>query len=349
MHIINKIKKCILNLKSYKPVLYKGKYKLDANENSYEIPNFLKEKILKKIIKLQLNRYPDSSVHVLKKLLSKKLKVKEDMIFVGNGSDEIISYLCQTFLEKNDTVIVPSPTFEMYKIISQINDARIVEVPLDKNFDIDDKKIIKFARILNAKMIFISYPNNPTGNCFSEEKILNIIKNTDSIIVIDEAYFEFSGKTFLKYLKKFNNLIILRTFSKAFSMAALRIGYMIAAKEIVNELNKVRLPYNVNTISQMFAAEMLKYEKIMKKFIKKIIIEREEMYKRISQKFFVVKSDANFLFIKVNNTNKVEKIFKKNKISIRVFKSGLAKDFIRITVGKTNENALVLNTLNKIK
>ncbi len=349
MEIIEqKIKRCIKDFKSYTPVLFNGKYKLDANENSYEIPVFIKKKILRKILNIPLNRYPDPETKELKRILSKKLKVNKDMIFLGNGSDEIIFYLSQTFLEKGDTVIIPVPTFEMYKIISKINDAKVIEIPLTKNFDLDDKNIIKYAKITKAKFIFIAYPNNPTGNCFSKDKIINILKNTDAIVIIDEAYFEFSGKTFIKYLKKFKNLIILRTFSKAFSIAALRVGYMIANKEIVKVVNKVKLPYNVNSVSQLFAKEVLLNERYLKHNIQKIIFEREKLFEKISKKFFVVKSDSNFLFLKILDNKKAKKIFKKNKISIRFFQSGYAKDFIRITVGKNKENKLVLDILNKL-
>ncbi len=346
--IENKIKDCIKNLKSYEPVLFKGKYKLDANENSYELPGSVKRKILKKILNVPVKRYPDPEARELKKILSKKLKVKKYMIFTGNGSDEIIFYLAQSFLEKDDVVIIPVPTFEMYKIISKINGARVIEIPLTKNFDIDDKNIIKYAKITKTKFIFVAYPNNPTGNCFSKDKILNIIKNTDAIVVIDEAYFEFSGKTFIKYLKKFKNLVILRTFSKAFSIAALRVGYMIANKEIVKILNKVKLPYNVNSVSQIFAKEVLLNERYLKDNIKKIISEREKLYEKIRKKFFVVKSDSNFLFLKIPDIKKAKKIFQENKISVRVFNSGYTKDFIRITIGKREENRKVLNVLNKL-
>ncbi len=346
--IENKIKFCIKNLKSYEPVLFKGKYKLDANENSYDLPKLIKRKILKKILNIPVNRYPDPEARSLKKILSKKLKVKKDMIFIGNGSDEIIFYLAQSFLEKDDVVIIPVPTFEMYKIISKINAAQVIEIPLTKDFDIDDKNIIKYAKITKAKFIFIAYPNNPTGNCFSKDKILNIIKNTDAIVIIDEAYFEFSEKTFIKYLKKFKNLVILRTFSKAYSIAALRVGYMIANKEIVKILNKIKLPYNANSISQVFAKEVLLNEKYLKDNIKKIISEKEKLYEKIRKKFFVLKSDSNFLFLKVADIKKAKKIFQKNKISVRIFNSGYAKDFIRITIGKKEENRIILNALNKL-
>jgi len=345
--VAGRVKKNIRKLKAYNPGLFNGKYKLDANENCYDIPMPVKRKILRKLQKVAVNRYPDPYGLELKEKLSKKLKVNKKNLFLGNGSDEIIYYLLQSFVEKGERIIVPVPTFEMYGILGIVSGAKVIEVPLTRDFDIDDKKIIKHAKSKRVKFIFIAYPNNPTGNCFSKSRILNIIKNTNSFIVIDEAYYEFSGKTFLGYREKYKNIIVLRTFSKAYSMAGLRVGYMIADQQIINVANKVKLPYNVNSISQFVAKEVLSFGGNIQAGICNIIKERERMCEEIGKYNDVVKSDANFLFVKIKNAKKAKKIFQKNKISIRMFKDGRIKNYMRLTIGKPEENRAVLRILRK--
>ena len=340
------LKKNIKKLKPYNPGIFSSRFKMDANENSYDIPAPVKKKIIRKIEKLSLNRYPDPLGRELKKKLSKKLKASPSSLFLGNGSDEIIYYLTQAFIEKNDRVIVPVPTFEMYGIISVIGGAKVTEIPLDKNFDIDDKKIISRAKNKKVKFIFIAYPNNPTGNCFSELRILRIIKNVKCFVVLDEAYYEFSGKTFINRLNKFRNLIVLRTFSKAYSMAGLRVGYMIAAPDVVDALNRVRLPYNVNAVSQLMAKEALSYAPRIQESICGILNGREKIYAALKDKHEIIPSDSNFLLIKVRDGKKAKRIFRKKRISVRFFEDRRLKNYVRVTAGKPEENRAVIKILS---
>ncbi len=345
MDILSKVKKSIRGLKAYDPGLTQTKYKLDANENPYDVPAVLKKAILKKAQRIPFNRYPDAATVTLKKNISKYLGVKTENIFVGNGSDEIIEYLMQTFVEQGDTVIVPTPTFEMYRIIGVINGAKIIELPLDKKFDIDEKAIITAVKKTKAKFVFLAYPNNPTGNCFSENKIMKIIEGVDCFVVLDEAYYDFSGRSFLKCLKRHKNLIILRTFSKAFSMAALRMGYMIADRETVAAVNKVRLPYNINSLSQFVAVELLKADRT--KVLEIIIKERKKLYALIKEKYECVDSNANFIFLKPKTPSKAQKVFEAQSISVRVFTAGPAAGWMRLTVGTPAENKLVRQILKR--
>ena len=340
-------KSSIAELKAYDPCLFKGRYKLDANENPYGMPAALIKEILAKAASLDLNRYPQPGAPELRKTLGKKLKVNSDNIVVGNGSDELLLYLMMAYLEAGDGVIAPVPSFEMYGLIGKALGGKFIPVPLDKNFDLDDANIIKLSCKNKTKFIFITYPNNPTGNCFSRERIINILDNTSALIVIDEAYFEFSGKTFLPLLKKYPNLIITRTFSKAFSMAGLRLGYMAASEEICNNVNKVRLPYNINSLSMFIAMEAMKNERQMKNSLDIIKKEREKMFKVIKSEYTAVKSDANFIFLKLNNAKKAKFAFEKSGISIRMFSKGPAAGWARITVGKPAENTAVLKILKR--
>ncbi|HDT15376.1 MAG TPA: histidinol-phosphate transaminase, partial [Firmicutes bacterium] len=267
----------IEKLKPYEPVLFEARYKLDANENAYDIPPAVKRKIIKAAGKTDFNRYPDPLCGKLKKTLAKKIGMTLENIAVGNGSDELISYLMQAFVSPGDRVVIPVPSFDVYEIAAKIAGARIVKIPLSEEFDLDEKRMMRNVSEKKTKMVIIGYPNNPTGNCFSRRKVENIIYGTKGLVVIDEAYFEFSGKSFMNAVKKRKNIVVLRTFSKAFSMAALRVGYMVASRDIVSAVNKVRMPYNVNGISQRAALIALENSALMQDSIYKIIIEREKM------------------------------------------------------------------------
>jgi histidinol-phosphate aminotransferase len=342
-----KPKKAVESLKAYDPGLFTGKYKLDANENSFEMPKGLQSRIMDKLKKLALNRYPDPSGVQLKATLGRKLGIRPETIVLGNGSDELLEYLMQSYIEPGDRIVVPAPTFEMYKIIGIINGAEVVESQLDKEFDLNEDDILKKAGDGRTKFIFIAYPNNPTGNCFSEEKIMRILENTAAFVVLDEAYYEFSGRTFIKKMKKYPNLIVMRTFSKAFSMAGLRIGYMTASQDVVDAVNKVRLPYNINSLSQFIASQALAESGEMEKNISTIKAQRDAMFCTLRELYPVVKSDANFLYIRFGSPIKAKKVFEKSGISIRMFSNGPAAGWSRITVGKPAENDAVLKILKR--
>lgn len=334
----------VKGLKAYDPgLLANYRYKVDANENGYDVPKTARKKILKAMEKVFFNRYPDPGADKLKGILAKKNSINPESIVIGNGSDELIHYLLQAFTDVNDKVVAPAPSFDMYRILALANAAAPVIVPLDEDFDIDVPAVMKAMK--GAKFVFLAYPNNPTGNCFSRDKVLRIIKNADGFVVLDEAYFEFSGKTFLPLLKKHRNLIILRTFSKAFSLASMRVGYMMADPEVAGIINKVRLPYNVNAVSQACAAIMA--ETAIAPAVKKILSEREKLYCALKDDYAVVKSDANFLLIRVNDGENAKNSFEKNGISIRMFMDGRLKDFLRLTIGTPEENRAALAILKR--
>jgi len=336
-------KKKIQELRAYDPGLFKGKYKLDANENSYELPKNIISQIIKKLINVPINRYPDPNCSSLKKAMAKRLKVKPENIVFGNGSDELLFYLMLAYLEPGDTIVVPEPTFAMYEIIAQSVGARTIKSKLTSDSDIDAEDILKKVKKHKAKFVFLAYPNNPTGKCFSDEQLLKLIDNTDCFVVMDEAYYEFSQRTYLPLISAYDNVIVMRTFSKAFSMAGLRLGYMISNCEVISVMNKIRLPYNINSLSQAIAELALKHEKTTQKSIDKIICERERVQKELKGFYEFPESDANFIYIKFKNAAKAKKAFEKAGVSIRMFASGYA----RITIGTPEENNAVLKILKR--
>lgn len=341
MNVKKLVKKEVANLKAYSAKEIPCKIKLDANESPYGF-----RKSLKVAGKIRTNRYPDPEAKTLKKLLGKTLAVKEDNILQGNGSDELIYYLIATF---GGPVLYPVPTFSMYGIISQVLGEKKIEIPLDREFDLDIDKILVSIRKEKPKLIFLSSPNNPTGNCFSAEKILKIIEASKGIVVVDEAYQPFSSKKgFLPLLKDYKNLVIMRTLSKI-GLASLRFGFMIADAEIINEVNKVRLPFNVNSLSQAVAEEALKSKDQLNSFIKKITSDREKLFEGMEGIKGVnpFPSEANFILFQIKNPDRVYIALLKKGILVRNL-SEVIKGCLRVTVGKPEENTVFLKTIKKI-
>jgi histidinol-phosphate aminotransferase len=331
------------NIRSLKPYEAKEipcKAKLDANESPYAIDIKPPQGVFKK-----LNRYPDPEAKELKKAIAKNFKVNPENILLGNGSDELIYYLITTF---GGPVLYPEPAFSMYGIISQALGEKPIGVPLNKDFDLDTEKMLAAIKKYNPKLIFLSSPNNPTGNCFSADRILKVIETSKGIVIVDEAYQPFcSEKGFLPLLNDYKNLVILRTLSKI-GLAALRVGFLIANKDLINEVNKVRLPFNLNALSQAIALEAFKKKKLINSQIKSIVSERKRLLHELSKINSVspFSSEANFILFKVNDASGVfQKLIKKGVLVRNL--SNVIKDSLRVTIGTPEENSFFLNALRK--
>jgi histidinol-phosphate aminotransferase len=337
------------NIKKLKPYQAKKipcKIKLDANESPFPVTL---SQILKEI-NIPLNRYPDPETLELKKAISKKLKIKTNNLIIGNGSDELIYYLILAF---GGPVLYPVPTFSMYGIIAQAVGVETIESKLDETFDINEKEILTLIKTKNPTLIFFSAPNNPTGNTFSSDKILKIIElasKKSSIVVIDEAYHPFcSQKGFLPFLKDFKNLLIVRTLSKI-GLAGLRVGYLIGDEKVLNEVGKVKLPYNVDALAQYIAVHALNsFYPNIKNFISEIVKERDLMFKELSKlnSIKVYPSEANFILFKAKNSKEIYQKLIESGILIRDI-SATIKDALRVTVGTNEENEEFIKTLRKI-
>lgn len=336
----------IHNLTAYSAKEIPCRVKLDANESPYGFE--ITDKILKSI---KTNRYPDPEAKALKKIISKNLRLNPENILFGNGSDELIYYLITVF---GGPVLYPVPTFSMYGIISQALGEKRIEVPLDDEFDLDTDRILSLIKKEKPGIIFLSSPNNPTGNCFSSERILKIIDaslraSKSSIVVVDEAYQPFSSeKGFLPMLSDYKNLVILRTLSKI-GFAGLRVGFMIADKEIINEVNKVRLPFNLNSLSQSVASALIKDSNIIKLHIGLITSERE----RLLNELWGIKgikpypSEANFILFKVKNSDKIYYRLLKKGVLARNMR-GTVDGCLRVTVGTKKENNIFIKVLKEV-
>jgi histidinol-phosphate aminotransferase len=341
MDIRKLVKKQVSALKAYDAKRVPCRIKLDANESPYGFADAVEG-----IAGIRTNRYPDPEAGSLRRLIAKDLDVSPGDILFGNGSDELIYFLITTF---GGPVSFPVPTFSMYGIISQTLDEKTIEVPLDKDFDLDMDGFLKAVRREKPRLIFLSSPNNPTGNCFSTDRILKIIEASKGIVIVDEAYQPFSSeKGMLPLLKDCRNLVIIRTLSKI-GLAALRLGFMLADHEIIREVNKVRLPFNVNSFSQAIAVAALKNKKEFRASVKAIITERERLINEMVKIDGVIPfpSEANFILFRVEDPDYIYTSLLKKGILVRNLKNAVP-GCLRVTVGTPKENTAFLKALGEI-
>ena len=322
--------------------------KLDAMENPFPLPMRVRREIAALVEEERINLYPDPSAKELKKAIAKLWGMRPDQMILGNGSDELIQSIVLAF---GGPVLVPMPSFAMYEITSRALDREVVIVPLNGTFDLDADAVIRQARRNKARIIFLASPNNPTGNRFSDRAVKRILTDTKAVVVIDEAYFSFSGRSWLPQLSKHPNMILLRTLSKI-GFAGLRIGVLTASPEIVNELNKVRLPYNINSLSQRVATAALRHRDFLHRQIDLLISEREKLYNALSRLEGVTAypSETNFILIRTAGASAIHQRLKKKGILIKnLDKPGPLKDCLRVTIGTPAENKEFLRTFRAIR
>ena len=310
---------------------------LDANENPYNTP---------------YNRYPDPLQREVKSALKKVKGVPEEMIFLGNGSDEAIDFAYRVFCNPgHDNVVAIAPTYGMYQVCADINDVEYRTVLLDENFDFQAEKLLA-ACDANTKIIWICSPNNPTGNSLNRDEILKVIERFEGIVIVDEAYIDFAQQLSLRQeLPSHPNLIILQTMSKAWGSAAIRLGMAFASKEIVNIYNKVKYPYNVNQLTQQQALEMLKDPFEIDKYVKILLAERTRLmqaFQELPTCEQIYKTDANFFLAKMTDANAIYNYLVDKGIIVRNrHKIQLCQNCLRITIGNRTENNELLAALRQ--
>ena len=322
--------------------------KLDAMENPFRLPAPIMREIGKVASNALINRYPDPGAGTLKKAIARAWKIKPEQMLLGNGSDELIQAIVLAF---GGPVLAPTPSFAMYELTGRALSQDVVLVPLKQDFSLDAEAVIKAARRSKARVIFLACPNNPTGNRFDPRAVRMVLEQTNAAVVIDEAYFSFSGKTFLSRLKDHPNMIILRTLSKI-GLAGLRIGVLTASPEIVAELNKIRLPYNINVLSQAAAIAALKHWNVLEIQISLLISERTRLYNALSQIPGIepFPSETNFILVRTgDNATAIFTALKKRGILIKnLDRPGPLKGCLRVTIGTPAENNEFLKHLEKI-
>jgi histidinol-phosphate aminotransferase len=339
----NLIRENIKNLESYSSA--RDEYNdnadifLDANENPFNNG---------------VNRYPDPYYNKLKLEISGLKGIVKENIILGNGSDEILDLIFRTFCEpKQDNIIICPPTYGMYKVMADINNVEIIKVLLNDDFSLNSNKLID-SITENTKLIILCSPNNPTGSSIQKNDLKLILDRTNSIVVVDEAYIDFSNKESAKnLLSSYPNLIVIQTLSKAWGMAALRLGMAFASKTIIDVLYKVKPPYNVNTLSQKMAISNLKNKKLYKSQLNSINKQKQLLIQELTKMRKVVQvfeSDANFILVKFSKSKLVFNHLKNNGIIIRDRSNQeLCEDCLRISIGKENENKKLVKTLKELE
>ena len=311
---------------------------LDANENPFETA---------------LNRYPDPQQTALKELISKQKELPINQVLLGNGSDEVLDLIVRAFCEPNqDSILTLLPTYGMYGVLAQLNSIENIEVSLSKDFNINVDQVLKQVKP-STKLLFICSPNNPSGNIMDVNAVTRLLKAFDGLVVIDEAYIDFTTiESWMQHLNTFPNLIVTQTLSKAYGLAGIRLGTCYASKEIIAVLNKIKPPYNINSLTQQAAIEALQNNEVSDQ-VSSILREREKLANALASCFFVKKiypSDANFILIKVDDANKRYDELLRHGIVIRNRTTQLGcENCLRISLGTPAENKQLLTLLNTLK
>ena len=328
--------------------------KLDAMENPYHLPEDIKDQWLDVLRDVELNRYPDPSARSLTDQLRTAMDVPADAkIILGNGSDELIQIICMAVAEKHRVVLSVEPSFVMYKMIAAYTDMEYVGVPLQDDFSINETALLNAIDVQEPAVVFIAYPNNPTGNLFDESVIEKVIKAAPGLVVIDEAYHAFAEKSFMSRVMDYDNVVVMRTVSKL-GLAGLRLGLLAGSENWLNEFDKVRLPYNINVLTQVTAEFALAHKDIFDQQTAEIREERTQLMKALNNigGLTAYPSSANFILV-CTPKGKADQIFaglKEEGVLIKNLNpaGGSLQDCLRVTVGKPEENIAFLTALKKI-
>ncbi len=339
----------VKSLKPYDPICGDYKIRLDANESFIFPSQSMKEEIAQVISNFEFNRYPNSLATDVCEKFAKLYNIPQELVVAGNGSDEIISIIMTAFLQKGDKIITLSPDFSMYKFYSSLVECECFEFSKDENFNVDFNKLVDTISREKARMVIFSNPCNPTSVGFKKEDILNLVENTDALVVLDEAYMDFWNQSLLSNVQDYNNLIILKTCSKALGFAAVRLGFAVANKTLTDIIKAAKSPYNVNSLTQAIGSIVLDNREYVEQSIQLIVKSKEMLYSEIKkiesqipQKIKLYESDTNFVFIKTQEATDIFEYLKSNGIIIRNMNG-----YLRITAGTEDENRQVVDLIKR--
>jgi len=324
--------------------------KLDAMENPYQLPPELVEQWLAVLKGADLNRYPDPSAQNLKQAIRNAMHIPENMeLLLGNGSDEIIQIIIMAFAKSNAVVMAPEPTFVMYKMIATFCNVAYAGVPLTNDFNLDIPAMRVMMKEQQPAVIFLAWPNNPTGNLFVEADVIEIIENAPGLVVVDEAYTSFAEVSFMDKLADYDNLVVMRTVSKS-GLAGLRLGYLAGSAAWLNEFDKVRMPYNINILTQLSAKFALEHVDVLDEQAAKLRAARSDLMQELNNinGIETFDSSANFILFRIANASDVFACLKDKNILIKNLDpaAGALTNCLRVTVSTPEENKLFLRALN---
>ena len=341
----------ILALKAYHVAEAEGMVKLDAMENPYRLPPDMRKELAATLSEAEINRYPEPTGRKLRELLARIMRVPEGMeVLLGNGSDDLIQMITFALAKPDAVVMYPEPTFVMYKMNAVLSGMRWVGVPTRADFSLDRDAFLAAIREHRPALVFIAYPNNPTGVLFDEEDVASIIRATDGLVVLDEAYHVFARKSFMPRLAEFPNLVVMRTVSKL-GLAGIRLGYLAGRPEWVSQFNKVRQAYNVSVLTQTAAVYILERIEVLEAQADAICDERAVLRDGLAglPGVKVYPSEANFFLTQVPNAVRVFDVLKAQGVLVRSFHGAhpMLENCLRITVGTPEENRILLAALRE--
>jgi histidinol-phosphate aminotransferase len=343
----------ILSLHPYHVAPADGMVKLDAMENPYTVPQSLRDEWQDAVGKVALNRYPDPDCSELKTAIREKYKVPQQCeIVLGNGSDELIQLIAILVGGEGRTFVTPEPGFSMYRQICTATGTGFSGVALKPDFSLDRKEMEDAITQQNPACIFIAYPNNPTGNCFDESVLERVLELATGLVVIDEAYFAFCGKSWMDRIPDYPNLLVLRTLSKS-GLAGIRLGMLFGAPQWAGELEKLRLPYNINSLSQASARFYLERHEVLEQQAEMVVNSREGLFRELNEmpQIQAYPSETNFLLVRFTaGANHVYEQLKSRGVLVRNLHiaDSLLENCLRITVGTDQENAKLVDALRDI-
>lgn len=347
----NLIRTNIKNLEAYKVESPQYEIIVNANESPYDFPMILKRKFCDEICNTDLNRYPEACYPELLKELSLYSGVPESGIICGSGSDEVIAMINQAFVNPGDTIVSHAPSFAMYDIWARISDASHIQVPDLKNHIPDIDGLIEATIENRAKLLYLCNPNNPTGYTFSKEQLIKILDKVPSLVILDEAYIEFSSNSGVDLLNQYPNLLVMRTLSKAFGLAGIRCGYALGNEAVIDILYKVKGPYNLNVLTQKLAVialqnkeKVLQHLELLKNERKSILLFLEKL-----DAFTIYPSESNFIYFETTKAEQIYDYLKKHHVLIKAFKpTQSTPGSIRLSIGTPKENQRILKLIKEV-
>ncbi|MDD4910918.1 MAG: histidinol-phosphate transaminase [Sideroxydans sp.] len=346
----------VLALSAYHVPPSSGFIKLDAMENPYGLPAELRAELSQAMSEAAINRYPDASAFLLKEDIRRLTGLPDGMdVLLGNGSDEIIQILAMALAQQNAVLLSVEPSFVMYKMIATFCGMRYVGVPLAEDFSLDLKATLVAIEREQPALVFLAYPNNPTGNLFDAEAVKQIIQASPGLVIVDEAYYAFASDSFIPLLSQFNNLLVMRTYSKL-GMAGLRLGFLAGPTEWLSQFEKLRLPYNVGVLPQLVVRKLLQHHDVLLSQAAEIKLERTRLLGNLAhiEGIKTYPSEANFILLRVKRATDIFEGLKQRHILIKNLSGGhpALNDCLRVTVGAAQENdsfiAALKDTINQL-
>jgi histidinol-phosphate aminotransferase len=341
----------ILALSAYAVAESEGMVKLDAMELPYSLAGPLREKLAERLARCDIHRYPEPTGRRLRELLARRMRVPEGMaLMLGNGSDDLIQIVTFTLARPGAAMLIPEPTFVIYRMNATLSGMRLASVPLRADFSFDREAFLAAMREHRPALVFIAYPNNPTGVLYPEADVEAVIRAAEGLVVVDEAYHAYAGKSFMGRLPEFPNLAVMRTVSKL-GLAGIRLGYLAARPEWIEQFNKVRQVYNVNVLTQTAAEFALEHLDVFEEQARRVLAERERLAQALAALpgVTVFPSAANFLLVRVPDAARADAGLKRHGVLVRSFHGAhpLLANCLRITVGAPEENRILLAALRE--